>query len=74
MKSMMESGIDMDDKQVDIIIAGVFSLGIGLGILIQSMAQPNWQELAVEQGHAEWYIEDHEKEFRWLEPCNEDQK
>ncbi len=29
------------------------------------LAKGAWRREAVEKGHAEWYVEDHDKEWRW---------
>ncbi len=36
--------------------------GLGLGWRLSSLG---WKREAVEKGHAEWYVENHVKEWRW---------
>lgn len=42
-------------------------IGVGTGIVTWTYANKAWKKDAVDQGHAEWYIQDHKKEWRWKE-------
>ncbi len=41
-------------------------LGITFGAVCGwALTDQSWERGAVEAGHAEWYVEDHKKEWRW---------
>ncbi len=54
---------DTNPKVIPTLVAiGTLALGLLLGMALD---ENKFTEVAVERGHAEWYIEDHEREWRW---------
>ncbi len=46
----------------------MFLAGLVVGLIWMGIFSHNWWQIkAVKHGHAEWYIEDNEKEWRWKE-------
>lgn len=54
------------DKSDVAMLAAVALVLIFLGTVISaSIMDMLWREDSVEQGHAEWYVENHMKKWRW---------
>ena len=46
-------------------------VGMIVGTLVGfHLTNQYWQTVAVDAGHATWFVEDHQKKWRWLQPCN----
>jgi len=56
-----------------LVVSIVVSLALGLSILWLSDETHGWRAEAVEAGHAEWYVDDDVKKWRWkkCENCSD---
>ena len=62
----MKKDDEMSGMTAFLIVVGVLVVLVGFGLLCgHELTNKAWKKEAVEMGHAEWYIQDHERQWRW---------